>query len=265
MMYIDTHAHLATEDFEDDCEAVIARARAAGVETMICPAESLASSKAAVRLANAFGLFAAIGIHPNCAQAAARGDWEQTAELVGQPGVVALGETGLDCHWDYTPMTVQQDYFDRHLRLSAESGLPVVVHCREAEAELLATLHAAADRTQGPLHGVIHACSGDPAFAAECLSLGLYISFAGNATYPNKKFEPIRAAAKTIPADRLLIETDSPFIVPQIFRGKQLRNEPANVVHTAAFLAQLRGVPVEQLAAETTANARRLFQLPGVD
>jgi TatD DNase family protein len=109
---------------------------------------------------------------------------------------------------------------------------------------------------------VLHAMSGDAAFAAECLGLGLYISFAGNVTHSNKKFEPLRAAARTVPADRLLVETDSPYLVPQPVRGRQKRNEPALVVHTAALLAELRGVPLAQLAAATTVNARRLFRLP---
>ena len=116
---------------------------------------------------------------------------------------------------------------------------------------------------RGPICGVIHAFSGDAAFAAECLALGLYVSFAGNVTYSNKKFEPLRAAARAIPADRLLIETDSPYLVPQVFRGKQKRNEPAGVIQTAAFLAELRNVSVEQLAAATTDNARRLFRING--
>ena len=136
----------------------------------------------------------------------------------------------------------------------------MILHCRDAQDDLLASLRAAAAR--GPIRGVVHAFSGDAAFAAECLALGLYVSFAGNVTYSNKKFEPLRAAARTIPADRLLVETDSPYLVPQIFRGKQKRNEPAHVIYTAAFLAELRGVPVAQLAADTTANARRLFRLP---
>jgi TatD DNase family protein len=264
-MFIDTHAHLDQEEFDADCGEVIARARAAGVETMICPAASLASSEAVMRLANVFGVFAAVGIHPNFVHEAAPGDWQLVASLVGRPGVVALGETGLDRHWDYAPVPLQQEYLDRHLRLSEESGLPVIIHCRDAEADLLPMLHAANDRTQRSLRGVIHAFSGDAAFAAECLSLGLYISFAGNVTYSNKKFEALKAAAQTIPADRLLIETDSPYLVPQIYRGKRQRNEPANVAVTAAFLAELRGVPDERLAAETTSNARRLFQLPGGD
>jgi TatD DNase family protein len=138
--------------------------------------------------------------------------------------------------------------------------LPVVIHCRDAQDDLLPMLRAAAAR--GPLQGVLHAFSGTADFAAECLALGLYISFAGNVTYSNRKVEPLRAVAKTIPDDRLLIETDSPYLVPQVFRGRQRRNEPAHVAHTAAFLAQLRGAPLAELATQTTANARRLFRLP---
>ena len=136
----------------------------------------------------------------------------------------------------------------------------MILHCRDAAADLMPMLRAAAAR--GPLRGILHAFSGDAALAAECLALGLHISFAGNVTYSNKKFDLLRAAAQIVPDDRLLIETDSPYLVPQVFRGKQKRNEPAHVVHTAAFLAELRGVPVDQIAALTTANARRLFRLP---
>ena len=138
--------------------------------------------------------------------------------------------------------------------------MPVILHCRDAQDDLLAALRTAAAR--GPIRGVVHAFSGDAVFAAECLAFGLYVSFAGNVTYSNRKFEPLRAAAGTIPADRLLLETDSPYLVTQLFRGKQKRNEPAHVIHTAALLAELRSVAPEQLAAETTANARRLFGLP---
>ena len=201
-----------------------------------------------------------MGIHPNSTAEAAPGDWDRVVGLVGQPRVVAIGETGLDRYWDFAPLALQQDYLDRHLRL-AQRARPAGDHPlprRRGRPDA----DAPRGGRRGPLRGVLHAFSGDAAMAAECLALGLHISFAGNVTYTNKKFEPLRAAAQTIPADRLLIETDSPYLVPQVFRGKQKRNEPANVVHTAAFLAELRGVPVEQLAAATTANARRLFRLP---
>ena len=260
-MYFDTHAHLDQSDFDGDRGEVIARAHEAGVTTILCPAVSAESSRAVLRLAEQFDLLAAVGIHPNSTHEAAPGDWGEVAAMVDQPRVAALGETGLDRYWDFAPISLQQEYLDRHLRLSQQHDLPVILHCRDAQADMLASLRTATAR--GPICGVIHAFSGDAAFAAECLAFGLYISFAGNVTYSNKKFEPLRAAARTIPADRLLIETDSPYLVPQIYRGKQKRNEPAHVVQTAAFLAQLRGVPVEHLAAETTSNARRLFRVPG--
>jgi TatD DNase family protein len=255
--FFDTHAHLDQEDFADDCDEVIARARAAGVEMMMLPAASAASSVVVVRMANVYGFLAAVGIHPNYTHEAGPDDWDQVVSLICRPSVAALGETGLDRHWDFAPFSLQQDYFDRHLRLSEQCSLPVLIHCRDAQEDLLPMLREAAARR--PLRGVIHAFSGNADFAAECLALGLFISFAGNLTYSNKKFESLKAAACTIPDDRILIETDSPYLVPQVFRGKQKRNEPANVVHTAAFLAKLRGVSVEQIAAQTTANARRLF------
>ncbi len=240
--------------------AVIARARAAGVETVLCPAVSADSSRAVLRLAEEFDLPVAVGIHPNSTAEAAADDWRQVALMSTHPRVVALGETGLDRYWDLSPLVRQQEYLDRHLRLAQAHDLPVILHCRDAAAELMPMLREAAAR--GPLRGVLHAFSGDTGLAAECVALGLFISFAGNVTYTNRKFDSLRAAAQTVPDDRLLIETDSPYLVPQVFRGKQKRNEPANVVHTAAFLAELRGVSVEQIASLTTANAQRCFRWP---
>jgi TatD DNase family protein len=172
---------------------------------------------------------------------------------------VALGETGLDRYWDFAPLALQREYLDRHLRLGQERDVPVILHCRDAQEDLLDALHAAVAR--GPIRGVVHAFSGDASFAAECIGLGLHVSFAGNVTYSNKKFESLRVAARAVPADRLLIETDSPYLVPQVFRGKRRRNEPADVIHTAEFLAHLRGVSLQELAAVTTQNAERLFGL----
>ena len=257
---LDTHAHLDVEDFDPDRPAAIARAREAGVAAMICPGISAASSGAVVQLAEAEpAVHAAVGIQPNYCAQAAPGDWDRVAALVGHPRVVAIGETGLDRHWDYTPFAVQQDYFDRHLRLAQTRNLPVIIHCRESEADVIPMLREAAGRS--PIEGVLHAFSGDRAFADECLALGLYISFAGAVTYTNKKFGPLRDAARAIPEDRLLVETDSPYLVPHPLRGRQKRNEPAHLVLTAQCLAELRGVGLEQLASQTTANARRLFGL----
>ena len=260
--FIDTHAHLDAEEFNDDREEVIARNREAGIAAMICPGITAESSEAVVRLAAEHdGLFAAVGIQPNYGVHASDADWERMVALVGQPKVVAIGETGLDRYWDFTPFDVQQDFFDRHLRLAQQHDLPVILHCREAAPDMLPMLREAVAR--GPLRGVMHSFSEDAPTAEACLELGLYVSFAGAVTYTNKKFESLREAAKMIPADRLLLETDSPYLVPHPLRGKQQRNEPANLVLTARRLAELRGVSVEEIAVQTTANARRLFGLQG--
>jgi TatD DNase family protein len=258
--FIDTHAHLDLEDFQSDRDAVLARAREAGVEAIVCPGVGAASSEAVVRLAAALdGVFAAVGIQPNYCAEAKPEDWDQIVALASQPRVVALGETGLDRHWDYTPFALQQDYFYHHLRLAQTHDLPLIIHCREAEADVLHMLRAVG--RLGPLRGVLHSFSGDRAFAEACLELGLYLSFSGAATYTNKKFTALRDAAAMVPADRMLLETDSPYLVPHPLRGKLKRNEPSHVVLTARFLAELRGRSVEDLAAQTTANARQLFGL----
>lgn len=188
-----------------------------------------------------------MGIHPNSCAEAQADDWQQIVALCSEPRVVALGETGLDRYWDFAPLDLQKDYFQRHLALGRQRRLPVVIHCRDAQDDVLALLRAEA--VHGPISGILHAFSGDEAFARVCLELGLYISFAGSVTYSNKKFELLRAAARIVPEDRLLVETDSPYLTPEPLRGKQKRNEPALVAHTAARLADIRGVPVEQLAA----------------
>ncbi len=254
----DTHAHLDDEQFSADLDAVLDRASGAGIDSVLSVGISTASSQAAVDLAGQRDqVYAAVGIHPNCAAEAAPDDWEQIVALLDRPRVVALGETGLDRHWDDTPFDVQQDYFDRHLRLAQQRDLPVVIHCREAEADLLPLLREAAAR--GPFRGVIHSFSGDEKFAEACLSLGLFLSFAGQVTYTNKKFKPLRTVARSVPSDRILVETDSPYLVPHPLRGREKRNEPARVALTAKCLAEIRGVSPEELASQTAANARRLF------
>jgi TatD DNase family protein len=170
--------------------------------------------------------------------------------------VVALGETGLDHYWDYTPRQVQQDYFDRHIRLSQARDLPLVIHMRDCEPEIVSMLRGG--RGRGPLRGVMHSFTGTTETAAECLELGLYISFAGMVTY--KKSEQLRRVAAIVPPDRLLIETDSPYLSPEPNRGRR-PNEPAWIVHTARCLAEVRGTTVEELATQTTDNARRLFRV----
>lgn len=253
----DTHAHLDDEQLLLQLPDVLARARDAGVESVVAVGTTLASSRAAVEIAGRYpGVYAAVGIQPNHVAEAAAGDWEQIVELAKAPRVAAIGETGLDRYWDYAPFELQQEYFDRHIRLSQSSGLPLVIHMRDCGAEMVSMLAAAGSR--GPLSGVMHSFTGDAALAKECLELGLYISFAGMVTY--RKSNELREVAKTIPSDRILVETDSPYLSPEPRRG-QRPNEPALVVHTAECLAQLRGLPLEDFAAQTTANARRLLRL----
>ena len=265
MRLIDTHAHLDDEQFDADLPEVIARAEEAGVETIICVGVSAASSEAVVRLAEQYpAIKAAVGIQPNHSAEASEDDWRRVCQLAEHTEVVALGETGLDTYWDFAPLDVQQDYFDRHLRLSQERGLPVVVHCRNCNGRdcgdaVVAMLAEVAAR--GPLGGLIHSFSGDRAMADACLKLGLHISFSGMVTYRNKKFDSLRAIAAAIPAERLLVETDSPYLTPHPLRGKQKRNEPALVAHTLASLAELHNISPEELAEQTTKNACRLFSL----
>jgi TatD DNase family protein len=257
-MLIDTHAHLDDEQFAADLLAVLDRARAAGVVQIVAVATSAASSAATLALAARYpALFATVGIHPNHITREPPTAWDDIVALVGRDRVVAVGETGLDRHWDDTPFPAQEELFARHLELGRLHGLPVVIHCREAEADVLRTLREAFDR-HGPIRGVMHSFVGDKTMAEACLAMGLYLSFAGMLTYKNAA--GLRATAASVPLERLLVETDSPYLAPVPVRGR--RNEPAYVVHTAACLAGLHGLLPDGLAERTTANARTLFRLP---
>ncbi len=252
---IDTHAHLDEESLAGDVAAVLVRAGEAGIKTILTIGTTTASSAAAVELAESWPqVHAAVGIQPNYGAEATLEDWERIVELATAAKVRAIGETGLDAYWDHTPMEVQKPLFDQHLRLSQELDLPFVVHMRDCGAETIEMLREA--RRRGPLVGVMHSFTGDLATAQACLELGLYISFAGMVTF--KKSDELRSVAQQIPVDRILVETDSPYLTPHPHRGKR-PNEPAMIVHTARCLAETRRVPFEQFAAETTANARKLF------
>jgi TatD DNase family protein len=257
MHLIDTHAHLDDRQFDECRDDVVRRAAEAGVAGIVCVGTTALSSAKAVQLAEQYrAISAAVGIQPNCCGDVAADDWDRIVELASRPDVVALGETGLDRYWDDTPFDVQQDYFDRHLRLSESRRQPVIIHMRDCEQDMLAMLRES--RRRGPIHGVMHSFTGSATTADECLELGLYISFAGMVTYP--KSQALREVAAGIPPDRILVETDSPYLSPQPVRGKR-PNQPAWVVHTAACLAETREQQLEQFAAQTTANARRLFRL----
>ncbi len=251
----DTHAHLDDEQFDVDRADVVVRAEQVGVETIVVAGTTLAASRKCVELAHQFEfLRAAVGIQPNYVAEALSEDWDEIVRLVDQVNVVALGETGLDRHWDFSPFELQQDYFDRHLRLSQQRSLPFVVHMRDCDEDILVMLREA--HARGPLQGVMHSFTGTSEMAAECVAMGLYASFAGMVTF--KKSDSLRQVAATIPAERILIETDSPYLSPHPVRGER-RNEPANLVHTARCLAEARGQTPEQFATQTTANAQRLF------
>ena len=254
---IDTHAHLDDPRLADDLAAVLARAAAAGVEQVIAIGTTAASSAEILNLAGSHpGVFAAVGIQPNHVAETEPGDWERIVTLAGRPGVVAIGETGLDRYWDRAPFPLQQDNFDRHLDLAESLGLPVVIHCRDCEADIVEQL----SRRRGPIRGVLHSFTGTAEHARAFLDLGLHISLAGMITFETRKLDPLREAAATVPLDRLLVETDSPYLSPHPFRGKT--NEPARVALTAATLARVMDRPIDEIARATTANARRLFGLP---
>jgi TatD DNase family protein len=252
---IDTHAHLDDEQFAADLPAVLDRARAAGVETIIAIATTAPSSAVCVALAERRPmLFATVGLHPNNIMEASPTAWDEISTLVERERVVGIGETGLDRHWDNTPFPVQEEYFVRHLELARRCNRPVVIHCREAEADVLRVLRAEFDR-HGPIRGVMHSFTGDAAMAEAFREMGLYLSFAGMLTYKNAA--ALRAVAAQQPLNRVLVETDSPYLSPVPLRGK--RNEPAHVVHTAACLAELLAIDPERLAEQTTRNACQLF------
>lgn len=260
MTLVDSHAHLDRDDLGEDLEAVLGRARAAGVEHVVAVglwrgpgdfgnALELATSRPDLFTATA-------GIHPHECARVPESDWAAAEKLARHPRVAAVGETGLDFHYDHSPRPEQERCFRRSLAMAREVGKPVVVHVREADPACAAAL-----REEGlpPAGGVIHCFTGDWAAARAYLDLGLYLSVAGVVTF--RDAEALRQAVRRAPRDRLLLETDSPFLAPVPYRGK--RNEPAHVALVAARVAELWGVPVDDVAAATTENARRLFRLPG--
>ncbi len=246
---IDTHAHL--EACAGPLNEVIERARVAGVTRILAVGSTIETCRAALATAEASeGVFAALGVHPH--EAAAEGDrLDELAELLGYPRAVAVGETGLDFYRERSPRDRQMEVFDAELDLARDLGKPVVIHSRAADAETARAL----ERFDGTV--VLH-CFSSPMLLPLALERGYYVSFAGNVTYPNAS--ELRVAATQVPADRLLAETDSPYLAPQPVRGRP--NEPANVMHTLAALAQTRGEDRAELEARIDANAAAAFALP---
>ena len=254
MEFFDSHCHLDPMRYGADLPDVLARARAAGVLGMTVIGTRAADSEAAADLAaRTPGVAAAAGLHPNDVADVGPDEWERIERLAVSGRVAAIGETGLDWYRTTAPPDLQREYFDRHIRLAQQLGLPLVVHTRESIRDTLDMLRAALGR--GAVAAVLHSFTGTAAEAAEAVDLGFHLGFAGMVTF--KSTGPLREVAKAVPLERLLIETDSPFLAPEPFRGR--RNEPAHVVHTARCLAIARGEPLEKFAAATTANARRVF------
>ncbi len=253
-MLIDTHAHLDEQSFHADLEDVLTRAREAGVETIFTIGITADTSQSAVQLAEQYSqIYAVVGIQPNYVAEMKPHDFALIEELSTHPKVVAIGETGLDRYWDHCPIDAQQVEFRKHITLSKSVNKPFIVHCRDADEDVVSLLKEEANGEQ--LKGVMHSFCGSQQTADSCLELGLHLSFAGMLTF--KRNEELRAIAKSVPLDRLLVETDSPYLAPVPNRGK--RNEPAHVVHTAQVLAEIHGVSLEKMSAITTQNVQRLF------
>lgn len=247
---IDTHAHL--DACAEGAEDLLERARAAGVTRVVAVGSGIDSCRATLAIAEAEpGVSCALGVHPHQAGGEDAGRLDELRVLLERPAAVAVGEAGLDFYRDYAPRDPQLRLFEEQLALAAELGLPVVVHTRAADQETAALL-AAFDGT------VVMHCFSSPTLLPLALERGYYLSFAGNVTYP--KAQDLRDAAASVPPDRILSETDCPYLAPQPVRGRP--NEPAYVVHTVAALAAVRGRPVEELARQIDENATRAFRLP---
>ncbi|MCG3210592.1 MAG: D-aminoacyl-tRNA deacylase [Anaerolineae bacterium] len=257
-MLIDSHCHLNFNAFDDDRAEVLARAAEAGVVALINPATNLGDSRQIVTMSEQIpNLFATVGVHPNDAGGVDEVTLEQLHQLAQHPRVVAIGEIGLDYYWDSAPRPVQQQVFEQQLALAKTVGKPVIIHQRDAAADTMAILRrwAAAGDHPGL---VLHSFSGDLAMAKEALALGFYIGISGPVTFKNARDLPEIVAA--VPLNRLLVETDAPFLTPHPFRGK--RNEPARVKLIAEKIAELRGLPFTELSRQLTANTVKLFGLP---
>ncbi len=261
-MLIDSHAHIDLATFDKDREQVLDRARRGGIGAIINIGLDARSSRASLEMTRKNDdIFSTVGFHPHEASRMKDADLKTLAQLAEDDKVVAVGEIGLDFYRNLSPRRSQEQAFRAQLDLAAELGLPVVVHCRQAHKETLAILSAWVESTLslGRLRrGVIHCFSGDIEMAQRYIEIGFYISLAGSVSYPSAG--ELAQVAREIPLDRLLVETDAPFLAPQAYRGKH--NEPAYVALIAEKIAQLRGVPRETVAEATTRNAIELFHLP---
>ena len=257
-MLVDSHCHLDYLEKDEDLDEVVARARRAGVGTLLTICTKLSEFQRVRAIAERFeGVFCSVGVHPHEAAEEGVEESSQLVELAGHPKVVGLGETGLDFYYEHSPRAAQETSFRAHIAAARATGLPVIVHSRDADEDTLRILQE--EHAQGPYGAVIHCFTAGPELAHAALDLGFYISLAGIVTF--KKAEALCETVRQVPLERLLVETDAPYLAPVPKRGK--RNEPAFVVHTAEKLAELKGVTADELARATTGNFHRLFAKAG--
>lgn len=256
-MLIDSHAHIQGNEYDDEVEAVIERARGVGVEKIIAVggAGDMSSNTDAIALADSFhAVYATVGMHPHDAKDVGIEELETLRGLTTHPKVVAVGETGLDYYYNHSSHELQEQAFSSFIHMACETGLPIVVHERDAAEKAAELLR---QEGNGKLCGVIHCFTGNYQAARAYLDLGFYLSFTGIITFKNA--EPLRAVVRQIPLDRILVETDAPYLTPVPHRGK--RNEPAYVRFVAETVAKVRGISLEEVASITTANTQKLFSL----
>jgi TatD DNase family protein len=251
---VDSHCHIDLPQFDADREAVVARAREAGVQTLLIVGgvDEEQGHRRALRVAEGLGFPVSAGVHPHEAKLAVEATYDELRGLAREGRIVAIGEIGLDFHYDHSPREVQREVFRRQVRLARDVGRPVIVHTREADAETATILE---EEGAGEVGGVVHCFTGGHELAGRTLALGFCVSFSGIVCFP--RAEVIQEVARSVPEDRLLIETDAPFLAPPPHRGQ--RNEPAFVVEVARKLGALRGVAPEQVGRASEANFRRLF------
>jgi TatD DNase family protein len=263
-MFVDSHAHLDGERFDADREVVIARAREAGLSAMVAigNGDGPAQVDCGIRLAEKYDfIYATLGIHPHEARLADEAAYTNMERLARHPKVIAWGEIGLDYHYNYSPRDVQKDVFARQMELAAEAKLPIVIHCRPSDGsdDAWEDCLGLIEERWAPkgIGGILHCFTGNWAQAKRALDIGFMISFAGNVTFP--KAQQIRDAALEVPLERMLIETDSPYLAPVPHRGK--RNEPAFVKETARRLGELRGLSMDELGERTSQNFCKFFKI----
>ncbi|HLO74992.1 MAG TPA: TatD family hydrolase [Magnetospirillum sp.] len=253
-MLVDSHCHLDFPDFADELDQVVQRGRDNGVGLFLTINTHLTRFERVLAVAERFDdVYCTVGVHPHEAGSEPAAETERLLELARHPKVVGFGETGLDYYYDKSPRERQRESFRAHIAAARIAGLPVIVHTRDADADTMDIL--ADEMGKGAFSGLIHCFSSGPQLAEKAVELGLYISISGIVTF--KKAEVLQETVKGIPLDRLLVETDCPYLAPIPYRGK--RNEPAYVAHTAAKVAELKGISAVELAEATTANFRRLF------